>query len=160
MDAVHARTAEISMPGRTAVPSIEKKLPPRAQEKAFREAPFRMKGSSPATVSRKIHGFRFRRLTFLKAVYIRISRYRVISKAGMIWDTFSKFSTNACAGAKHQSHRSFSMPDQLRQKARATSAGFFIFVHQFLSDIGASTHPGIRAAQRKYKTRRFKKDIA
>ena len=74
-------------------------------------------------------------LTFLKAAYIRISRYRVISKAGMTWNTSSNFLTSACAGAKHQSHRSFFMPEQCWQKARATSAGFFIFVHRFPSDV-------------------------
>lgn len=52
----------------------------------------------------------------------------------MKWDTFSKFLTNACAGAKHPSHRSFFMPEQFWQEARATSAGFFIFVHQLLPD--------------------------
>ncbi len=35
------------------------------------------------------------------------------------------------------------MPEQYRQEARATSAGFFIFVHQFLSGIVFSPTPRV-----------------
>ena len=35
------------------------------------------------------------------------------------------------------------MPEQYRQEARATSAGFFIFVHQFLSGIVFFTDPRV-----------------
>lgn len=47
-----------------------------------------------------------------------------LSKAGLIWDTFSNFSMNECAGEKHQPHGSSFMPDISWQGVLATSMGF------------------------------------